>query len=209
MRQSTMTLKRAQSIAGSLGKPSKMPGYAYGISADQCITGAKLAKIEGTPCFTCYAKKANYQYPSVRVAHAKRLEGLFNPDWIPAMVKQISNTKTGYFRWFDSGDIQGLQNLINIVKVCEALPDVKFWLPTQERKIVSDYLATFGAFPDNLIVRVSASKVNGTVPNASHSSMVVTDNAKATCRAFENKNKCGDCRACWDKSIKTVSYLQH
>ena len=204
-----MTLKRAQSIAGSLGKPSKMPGYAYGISADQCITGAKLAKVEGTPCFTCYAKKANDQYPSVRVAHTKRLEGLFNPEWVPAMIKQISNTNTGYFRWFDSGDIQGLQNLINIVKVCEALPNVKFWLPTQERKIVSDYLATFGAFPDNLIVRVSASKVDGTVPNASHSSMVVTDNAKATCRAFENNNKCGDCRACWDKSIKTVSYLQH
>ena len=59
------TLKAAKAIAGSLGKPSKMPGLSYGISAKRCIVGAKLATVEGSVCHGCYALKANYSYPSV------------------------------------------------------------------------------------------------------------------------------------------------
>ena len=47
---------------GGLGYPSKMPGTSYGISAHDCITGAKLAKVEGSVCHGCYALKGNYGY---------------------------------------------------------------------------------------------------------------------------------------------------
>ena len=60
-------------ITGSLGKPSKMPGLSYGISAKLCKIGAKLAKIAGSTCHGCYALKANYSYPSVQKAHAKQI----------------------------------------------------------------------------------------------------------------------------------------
>jgi len=59
-------------ITGSLGKPSKMPGLSYGISATLCKIGAALAKVKGSTCFNCYALKANYAYPSVKAAHEKR-----------------------------------------------------------------------------------------------------------------------------------------
>ena len=202
-----MTKARALSVTGSLGKPSKMPGFAYGLSADLCVTGSKLSLIEGTSCFDCYAKKANYRYPSVQKAHAKRVSGLYHPSWSESMIYLIGNTNTEHFRFHDSGDIQSLQHLINIVKVCEGLPLVKFWMPTQERAMIAKYLEAFGAFPDNLIIRVSGVKIDGEGGNFPHTSTVVTK--EATCRAYENKNKCGECRACWDKTVKNVSYLKH
>ena len=204
-----MTLTQARSIAGTLGKPSKMPGLSYGISAHGCITGAKLAKIEGTVCHGCYALKANYSYPSVQKAHVKRGQSLEHPQWVQAMVRQITASKTGHFRWHDSGDLQSFQHLLNIVTVAEQCPSVAFWLPTKEKKFVSQYLETFGAFPDNMVVRVSGAMVDGARPDFEHTSTVVTDPDKATCRAFENKNKCGDCRKCWDKTEQNVSYLKH
>ena len=114
-----MTLKAAKDIAGTLGKPSKMPGLSYGISAKACITGAKLAKIPGTVCHGCYALKANYSYPSVMQAHMKRGESINHLLWVDAMVTQIIASKTDYFRWHDSGDLQSFQHLLNIVKVAE------------------------------------------------------------------------------------------
>lgn len=204
-----MTLKTAKSIAGTLGKPSKMPGLSYGISAKQCITGAKLALIEGTVCHGCYALKANYSYPSVQKAHAKRGDSIMHPQWVSAMITQINASKTEYFRWHDSGDLQSFQHLLNIVSVAEQCANVSFWLPTKEKKFVSQYLETFGAFPKNLCVRVSGAMIDGTMPDFEHTSTVVTDSTKATCRAFENKNKCGDCRKCWNTNEKNVSYLKH
>lgn len=204
-----LTLKAAKDIAGTLGKPSKMPGLSYGISAKECITGAALAKIPGTVCHGCYALKANYSYPSVMKAHIKRGGSINHPLWVNAMITQILASKTEYFRWHDSGDLQSFQHLLNIVKVAEQCPSVSFWLPTKEKKFINQYNATFGAFPDNLIVRVSGALVDGVRPDFEHTSTVTTNADNATCRAFENKNKCGDCRKCWDKSIVDVSYLKH
>ena len=52
-----MLVKEAQKIVGGLSKPGKMPGPAINLPAGACQTGAKLAQIEGTPCFGCYALK--------------------------------------------------------------------------------------------------------------------------------------------------------
>lgn len=205
----TMTLKAAKEIAGSLGKPSKMPGLSYGISAKQCITGAKLAQIEGTVCFDCYALKANYSYPSVQKAHEKRISGLDHVLWVNAMVTLIKASKTQYFRWHDAGDLQSFQHLLNIVKIAEMCNDVAFWLPTKEKKFISQFLSVFGAFPSNLCVRVSGAMVDGNAPDFKNTSTVVTVDSNATCRAFENSNKCGDCRKCWNSDISNISYLKH
>lgn len=42
-----MKIHEAKKIAGSLGFPSKMPGTSYGLPAQACILGAKLAKLPG------------------------------------------------------------------------------------------------------------------------------------------------------------------
>jgi hypothetical protein len=199
-------------ITGSLGKPSKMPGLSYGISAALCKVGAALAKIEGSTCAGCYALKANYQYPSVKAAHAKRAAGLDHPQWTEAMVYLIGSSGETFFRWHDSGDLQSFQHLLNIVKVAEALPAVSFWLPTREKALVLQYQRSFGSFPANLVVRVSAAMIDSAAPAGFQHTSTVHARAAAqgySCPAQQQGNKCQDCRACWDASVSNVSYHQH
>jgi len=68
-----MKVKDLDSITGTLSKPSKMPGWSYGIPAKECKTGSKLAKIPGTVCHGCYALKGCYLFPNVQAAQYKRL----------------------------------------------------------------------------------------------------------------------------------------
>lgn len=209
--KSRINIKVASAIAGSLGKPSKMPGLSYGISAELCKVGSKLATIPGSVCFDCYALKANYKYPSVTKGHAKRFSGLSSLSWVDSMVKLISNSKESYFRWHDSGDVQDFQHLLNIVTIAERLPSVSFWLPTREKGLVNQYMRAFGDFPANLCVRVSAAMVDARSPDFPNSSTVHDKEAPKgfRCKAPDQGNKCMDCRACWDKGIANVSYGLH
>ena len=85
-----MLKKEARKITGGLSKPSKMPGPAYNLPAWHCQTGAKLRKIEGTPCFGCYAMKGNYiRYPAIKKAQYYRLASVKHDSWITAMAAQI------------------------------------------------------------------------------------------------------------------------
>ena len=202
---------RAESIAGTLGKPSKMPGRSYGISAKRCKVGSKLAKIPGSVCADCYALKDNYNYPSVAAAHEKREKGLSSISWVDSMVYLIRREGETYFRWHDAGDLQSFQHLLDIVKIAEALPAVSFWLPTKEKGLIYKYRAIFGDFPANLCVRLSAAMVDGKAPAyEGNTSTVHTGQPIGTeCEAYKRGNKCGDCRACWNRSVSNVSYRQH
>lgn len=199
-------------ITGSLGKPSKMPGLSYGISAKLCKVGAKLAQIKGSTCENCYALKANYSYPSVQAAHAKRAASLDHPQWVESMVYLISKAGESFFRWHDSGDLQSFQHLLNIVSVAEQLPNVSFWLPTREKGIVNQYMRSFGAFPANLVVRVSAAMIDSAAPAGFANTSTVHDKAAPEgyqCPAQSQGNKCLDCRACWNAGVVNVSYGKH
>ena len=61
-----MALRDAWNIVGGLSTPSKMPGYAYGLPAKDCIVGSTLAKIPGSVCHGCYALMGNYRFPNVK-----------------------------------------------------------------------------------------------------------------------------------------------
>ncbi len=206
--KSRMTTAVADSIAGSLGKPSKMPGLAYGISAKLCKVGAKLAKIAGSTCSSCYALKGHYLYPSVSTAHEKRAAGLSSISWKDAMVQKIGQSGTDYFRWHDSGDLQSFQHLLDIVAIAEALPSVKFWIPTRESGLIKKYMAVFGSFPGNLCVRVSAAMIDGKPPAGFENTSTVASSG-GTCPAPQQGKKCMDCRACWDKTVANVAYDIH
>ena len=48
-----MLVKEAKNFGNvSLGN-SKIPGTTFAIDAFACMTGSKLAKIAGTPCYKC------------------------------------------------------------------------------------------------------------------------------------------------------------
>lgn len=154
--------------------------------------------------------------PNVQRALQERLALMDSPEWVPAMIEKIRTTeKSGYFRWFDSGDLQSLKTLKAIVRIAIALPHIKFWLPTKEYGIVSEYYELYGSFPSNLTVRLSAYMIDKAGPNllAQHmgltTSEVATNPAQASCPAPKQGNACRDCRACWSKDVQVVTYLKH
>jgi hypothetical protein len=230
-----LTIKEAIDIAGTIGHPSKMPGYTYGISAQKCHTGSQLRSVPGSVCSSCYACTDWYRsWQPLLDGHARRFAGLTHPRWVDALVRLISGKCTGedeYFRWHDSGDLQGVWHLKNIVAVCERTPNVKHWLPTREYDYVARFLAEGNEIPPNLCIRLSAHMIDqepviperlreligqlpvSTVSTAPYSAMgiqVVEGKGSIECRAVEARdNKCGNCRACWDRRVRSVNYPQH
>jgi len=103
------TLLEAKRIAGSLGIPSKMPGYSYGLDAWRCIAGSRLSEIPGSVCEGCFAKHNFYQWRPARVARSRRQSAIRHPRWVEAMVRLITHycSNEPWFRWHDSGDLQG------------------------------------------------------------------------------------------------------
>ena len=55
-----MNTQQAWDLVGGLSKPSKMPGWSYGLPAKECKTGSKLRKVKGSTCHGCYALKGCY-----------------------------------------------------------------------------------------------------------------------------------------------------
>ncbi len=226
-----MTVKQAEQIAGTLGKTSKMPGASYGISATKCHTGSQLRDVPGSVCSGCYALTDWYRtWRPLLYGHARRFTGLSHPQWEDAMVTMIASRckePDNYFRWHDSGDLQGVWHLARIARVAARTPTVHHWLPTREYDYVRYYLANYPAPPDNLCIRLSAHMVDSepvlppelshfptstvsTAPFASMGMRIVDGKGSVECRAVEARdNKCGPCRACWEPRVTNVTYPQH
>lgn len=203
---------------------SKMPGASWGMTVESCKTGAALRHVKGSVCEKCYASKLERMRPSVKQGWTARLEALRAAlsddskarDWINAMIQEVNRAtaKAGeFFRWHDSGDLVSVPHLRMIVTVAMHTPNVRHWLPTKEAGIVKAYLRTGGTIPENLIVRVSAAmvdakphKVEGVHTCTVHKRGAAIGHA---CPAYQQGGKCGDCRACWDKTIANVSYPLH
>ena len=207
-----MTRAEAEELVGGLSYPSKMPGPAFGLPTENCVTGAKLAQKPGSVCSKCYAMRGNYRTYAyvIKPAQQRRLAALDHPQWEDAMVKLLTNVE--YFRWFDSGDLQNTRMLHRIARVAVRTPHCEHWLATRERSFVREFLKTSDV-PSNLVIRLSASfpdipvkPMDGVQLANVHKNHPPVGHA---CPARQQKNVCGDCRACWDKSVAVVSYPEH
>ena len=243
------TLKEANSIAGTLSKTSKMPCRSYGISASACATGnamkelnknklsitcmhdVEVALLDGKlipTCALCYCDdRGNYNYPSVKSSLHNRLVSITNPLWTEALTYMINREHDKgfkYFRWHDSGDIQSLEHIEQIVVACICTPLVAHWLPTLEAGThIAKFVQKYGSMDRirNLCVRASTPFINARpMPNKKlgiQSSVVIADDRtlKKEMLTFMNDNicpaklgdgTCGDCRKCWDKDIDVIKY---
>jgi hypothetical protein len=187
-----------------------------GISAHACDRGSLLAQVPGTVCAKCYAKRGHYTCGGVNRCHDRRLEGLGHPQWVDAMAFMLEIYDERWFRWFDSGDLQSLEHLENIVEVCKRTPSCRHWLPTHETYIVGEFLET-REFPSNLTVRISADYIESK-PTAPTWGLPVSTVHKyrgepvpgsTECKSWTRENRCGPCRACWNPKVDAVSYHTH
>jgi len=151
-----MNTQEAWKLVGGLSRPSKMPGWSYGLPAAECKTGSKLVNVEGSTCEGCYATKGCYVFPVVQAAQYKRLESIAKPEWVDAMALLINSKRPDVFRWHDSGDVQDVPHLMKIFEVCELSPEKRHWLPTREAW-TNKYL---DQAPGNLTIRFSMPMVD-------------------------------------------------
>ena len=169
------------------------------IPAQACKVGSILAKIAGTVCSDCYALKGMYMFPDAKKLRAHNL-GLIQDNlaqWVVYSIVLIgkSSLKNGYFRWFDSGDLQDVNHLKAIIEIALALPTIKFWMPTKEHNLLKDVF----------IRQAPSTKQFLTSTVFSHGNKPIGQQ----CIAPSQDGKCLDCRACWNKSVQTISYAQH
>lgn len=227
----TITLKQARAIAGAVSsRNSKMPGSSFATSTLHCKTGGTLKHVEGSTCSKCYAERLENMRPSVKqgwlnnyLAAANLIEQ--RPAlWAKSIAMQITraaqNSGEPFHRWFDSGDLDSVEMLAAICHACELTPHVKHWLPTREATMVAQFIARGGKIPDNLIIRISSTMI-GDAPRTKLADMLGPGVATSTvtprrgvaighaCPARHQGIACGDCRACWDRSVPNVSYPQH
>ena len=135
------------------------------------------------------------------------------------IVHQSKKIGVNHHRWFDSGDLQSVAMLHAICLACELTPDHDHWLPTREAKIVKLYRKEYGLEPSNLCIRVSATMIDD-APMKGHDGdarVLSIDEYKAFKKLKPQAKKdsgidlghCGDCRACWSKTVENISYPLH
>ena len=211
-----MLKKDASMLTGGLTQTSKMPCKSYSLPTEACITGFKMSKVAGSVCASCYADKGFYSMyqNAIKPAQFARLDSLTSPAWVDAMVALIGSDP--YFRWHDSGDLQGLWHFEKIVEVAKLTPKTKHWLPTREYSIIKAFIAKHGTIPKNLIVRLSAMYPDkpAIVPASLQNVKGITTSNVHTkkplgraCKAPRQSGECRDCRECWTE--KPISYLMH
>lgn len=201
----------AMEKTGKLTNTSKMPCNSYGIPARFCKVGMKLRAIEGSTCASCYAFKGRYPMGNVQRAMQRRFDSLNDLDWVDNMTAVINHNEKECFRWHDSGDLQDLKHLRNIVQIARNLPHIMFWLPTREYGMVRQWISEGGRVPKNLNIRLSAHMVGETcgtqIKGCTYSTV---DTAGGfDCKAPSQNGECRDCRACWDKRVASVNYHKH
>jgi hypothetical protein len=223
--------KKALEIIGGMSSPGKMPEGSYSISAWDCKTGNILRQTPGSVCSGCYAQKGNYlRYKDhIKEAHDRHL-GLINlalndenfrKHYVGGFVKALEGTK--HFRWHDAGDIQSPEHLGLINEIALATPNTKHWLPTKEAAMYGKWKKAGNEEAPNLVVRGSAPMVdeemgNGKLFNNTSSvhKMKPPSEGSYSCPSPHQGGKCDgtpeggvNCRACWDKNTKNVSYGWH
>ena len=208
-----MKIKQLWSLVGGLSSPSKMPKHGWGISAAKCKRGSALRKIPGSVCSECFACKGRYLFENVQNAHDTRLNAYCeDPEaWRDNMIELLNKKDTkGYFRWFDSGDVQSVQMLEHIGQIAAATPGIMHWLPTKEISIVNRLRRTGWKCPNNLVIRLSADMI-GQVRNHELPTSSVSAEHGHLCPASRGDVSCeqAGCYACWDRTVKNVDYALH
>lgn len=195
-------------------KAGKMPCRSWSLEAQATCPGSidPETKALVPACQGCYATDGNYRFKNVKAPRLHNREDWKSADWVETMVKALDNDR--YFRWFDSGDVYHPELAEKILSVMEQTPWVKHWMPTRSYKIprIARVLAKMQAL-SNVVVRFSSDSVRGEF-GPHHGSTIIGEDQLDTegvtvCHAYTNEGKCGDCRACWDKSVSVVAYVQH
>lgn len=223
-----------------LSNPSKMPGRSFSLPAlKACPWAMTEPKADGAPavCAGCYARDGQYRMPNVVNTQAARYawtkecmqsyrgQQMFEGALYAAIrkLRPVKGDEHVYFRIHDSGDFFSAKYVESWIRICEALPDVRFWAPTGSW-LAADMINPGDAVPwivhtlhwlndlPNVTVRPSATHFGDPPPRVfglSAGSSSGYAKAKYHCPAPQQGGKCESCRVCWDNPKRAVDYHVH
>lgn len=164
-------------------------------------------------CKGCYATTGNYRYPNVKAPRIHNQTDWQRLEWVDDMVQALDSDR--YFRWFDSGDVYALGLAEKILEVMKRTPWCKHWLPTRMHKFPK-FALVLREMQDlqNVSVRFSSDSVTGEYTKKLHGSVIIptpedVKKGMTLCEAYSHGGKCNGCRACYDKTVKTIAYPAH
>jgi hypothetical protein len=198
----------------ALSSVGKMPGKSWSLQAGETCPGSidPISKAVLPVCEGCYAKGGHYNYPNVKAPREHNREDWKRVEWVADMVALLDTER--YFRWFDSGDVYHPALAFKIFLVMQQTPWCKHWLPTKSYNIarIRAILDRMKTLP-NVVVRFSSPNIDGTLEDV-HGSTVIPSvdyptNASKICDSYTRDGKCGPCRSCWSKEVKSVAYIAH
>lgn len=183
-------------------------------------------------------RHGSYGNPNVRHAQEVRWqwtqESMMTADgrdsWVKTMIagiRHISYRPRGFHRYFrvhDSGDLFSPEYVRCWVRVCAALPEIRFWFPTRswnvekpglpplKRAVLERTAAALVELAElrNVTVRPSAIHVDVPAPVVPglHAGTGIARKGY-TCPSSRQGNSCGTCRRCWNAKESAVTYKLH
>lgn len=200
---------------GHLSKTEKMPCFSWSLSAFNCKSDDPICKN------ICYARKRHYYFKNVKEALAKNDQSWKLDSFVDNFGIMLKMLDCKYFRFFDSGDLSSCEDplllLDKITQIAKLNPNVKFWLPTRDKKTLLKFWKKekkpLKELYPNLSIRISAKDID-TDPDYVLAKKIGVNVASVktknyTCHAKDFNNNCGLCRQCWNNDIKEISYYVH
>ena len=124
-----------------------------------------------------------------------------------------------YFRWFENGDFQSVENVKLFDKIAYENPNIKFLAMTKKAVLVNQYLdSTKGKKSDNSMIRFSKFTYNGFTKIENPYNLPLTDcvpnkkslnqNAIFCLNSLDKKRGCASCLQCW-RQKKEIDFIKH
>jgi hypothetical protein len=208
-----------------LSQPSKLNSQAFPLPVNDEVCKGRIDQNTGEllkKCQKCYAdNRGFYAMPDTIKLREDNLAIIKDniEVFIFFMIGKLNRKRNKDFRWFDSGDILSVEFLKALIEVCKKTPDTRHWIPTTtwnyNNSEFLELLQVLQALP-NVILRASNPGAIPVLPKGLYplQSVVVDKIKKSTkelfyCPASQLNGKCGPCKACYNKNIETVAYLEH
>jgi hypothetical protein len=214
---------------------SSMPCASWSLPAGPSCPAAKASVVEygaNAICKMCYATRGFYRMGNVQNAQDLRFQWVRQSlatganEFVEGLIRMITDDVRDrgepIFRVHDSGDVFSVAYADAWYRICEALPDVQFWIPTRSHNVPTLLLALqrLNSLP-NVTVRPSALELDAPAPvvlglaagTTVVRSLPVLDAMPGTSvcpktDARDGRSNCDDCRTCWEGS-SPVAYVQH
>ena len=161
----------------------------------------------------CYAKNnPRLRYKAKILKNLRNLKLIRGLKFVKVVTNEILRDNCRKFRFFSSGQIENIDQLIKVLQVCKNCHMVKFAIMVNSDIIISQLIQSGYKIPKNANLLLSNYEPNKKTPEFMKNYLIKSNigvtqttlkNKLATCEASKGKNgHCGNCEKCYyDKDI--------